>query len=151
MAVRFLRAGLTIRGVPLSKRIARWNKVGLNRLTIRIAPWMPGFGVVTHRGRKSGAEYRIPINVFRRDGGYLFCLTYGTDTDWVRNVRAAGGCTLLTGRRTYRLTNPRLEHHEQSLPELPWFVRTVLRLTKVHDYLQLDVAQSNEPGGPADA
>jgi deazaflavin-dependent oxidoreductase (nitroreductase family) len=130
--------------MPLSKRIARLNKVGLNRLTIKIAPWMPGFGVVTHRGRRSGKEYRIPVNVFRRGGGFLFCLTYGKDSDWVRNVRAAGGCTLLTRRRTHRLTNPRLEHHEQSLPELPVLVRTIMKLTKVHDYLQLDMVD-----GPA--
>lgn len=126
--------------MPLSKRIAKFNKVGLNKVTIRIAPWMPGFGIVTHRGRKSGTEYRIPVNVFRREAGFLFCLTYGKDADWVRNVRAAGECTLLTRRRSYRLTNPQLEHHEQSMPELPWFVRTVLRLTKVHHYLQLDLA-----------
>jgi deazaflavin-dependent oxidoreductase (nitroreductase family) len=129
----------TIGGVPLSKRIARLNKIGLNRLTIKLGPWMPGFGVVTHHGRKSGKEYRIPVNVFRRGSGFLFCLTYGKDADWVRNVLAAGNCGLLTGRRDFSLTNPRLEHHEQSMPDLPWFVRTVLRLTGVHDYLRLDV------------
>lgn len=126
--------------MPLSKRIARFNKVGLNKLTIKIAPWMPGFGVVTHRGRKSGKQYRIPVNVFRRSDGYLFCLTYGADADWVKNVIAEDGCTLLTRRKDYRLTNPRVEHHEQSLPELPLPVRTILKLTKVYDYLPMDVS-----------
>jgi hypothetical protein len=25
--------------------VGQWNKVGLNRLTRHIAPWLPGFGV----------------------------------------------------------------------------------------------------------
>ena len=63
--------------MPLGRRIAEWNKKGLNRVTRHVAPWMPGFGLVEHRGRKSGNVYRTPINVFRRDGGYVACLTYG--------------------------------------------------------------------------
>lgn len=135
--------------MPLPRAIAKFNKVGLNKLTIRLAPWMPGFGIVTHRGRKSGASYRIPINVFQRRDGYLFCLTYGKNTDWVRNVLAAGDCGLLTRRVDHRLTNPRLEHHEKPVPELPFVVRTILSLVKVTDYLQLDIevdhgAQDND-------
>ena len=37
--------------MAIPKTIGRWNKVGLNRVTRRIAPWLPGFGVVVHRGR----------------------------------------------------------------------------------------------------
>ena len=32
--------------MPLPRTLARWNKVGLNRVTKHVAPWMPGFGVV---------------------------------------------------------------------------------------------------------
>jgi hypothetical protein len=31
--------------MAIPRTIARWNKAGLNRVTRRIAPWMPGFGV----------------------------------------------------------------------------------------------------------
>src|SRR6478735_124271 len=94
--------------MPLGRTLAKWNRKGLNRVTRHIAPWMPGFGIVEHRGRKSGKVYRTPINVFRREGGYVACLTYGTSTDWVRNVLAAAECSLTTRRRTVHLTNPRL-------------------------------------------
>ena len=50
--------------MAIPRTVARWNKVGLNRVTRRIAPWMPGFGVVVHRGRRSGRRYRTPVNVF---------------------------------------------------------------------------------------
>jgi hypothetical protein len=32
--------------MPLPRTLARWNKVGLNRVTKRVALWVPGFGVV---------------------------------------------------------------------------------------------------------
>src|SRR5262249_55894838 len=78
----------------------RWsgnrNRPGLNRLPRHVAPWMPGFGVIVHRGRRSGHCYQTPVNVFSAGDGYVIALTYGPDTDWVKNVLAAGGCELRT-------------------------------------------------------
>jgi deazaflavin-dependent oxidoreductase (nitroreductase family) len=50
--------------------------------------------MVVHRGRRSGRRYRTPVLAFRVDDGYVVALFYGADRDWVRNVLAAGGCTL---------------------------------------------------------
>jgi len=49
-------------------------------------------GLVVHRGRRSGRVYDTPVLVFPADDGYVIALTYGPDTDWIRNVLAAGGC-----------------------------------------------------------
>ncbi|HEY4464819.1 MAG TPA: nitroreductase family deazaflavin-dependent oxidoreductase, partial [Streptosporangiaceae bacterium] len=76
--------------MPIPKAVGRWNKVGLNRVTKRIAPWAPGFGLVVHGGRRSGRRYETPVNVFPGEDGYVLALTYGPDTDWVKNVMAAG-------------------------------------------------------------
>ncbi len=76
----------------------------------------PGFRDAHPPGPKSGRLYRIPINLFRRPGGYRFALTYGADTDWVKNVLAAGGCTIRTRRRDVTLVEPRLG----SDPTLSW-------------------------------
>ena len=130
--------------MPLGRTVARLNRVGLNRVMKRIAPWMPGFGLVIHRGRRSGRTFRTPVNVFVRDGTYVFALTYGTDSDWVRNVLAADGCELESRRRIVHLVQPRIDH-QASRADLPVFVRTVLRLTKVQDFLLL------EPDAPAQA
>ena len=123
--------------MPLSRSIARLNRVGLNRVTRHIAPWAPGFGLVVHRGRRSGKTFRTPVNVFVRGDDYVFALTYGLASDWVKNVQAAGGCDLGTRRRTVHLSRPRLEH-QGSRPDLPLPVRTILRATKVHDFLILE-------------
>jgi hypothetical protein len=51
----------------------------LNPLTRMFAGWMPGFAILTHRGRVSGRTYRTPMNVWRRGDRYVFFLTYGPD------------------------------------------------------------------------
>lgn len=118
--------------MPLPKRLARFNRVVTNRITYPIARTLPGFGVVLHTGRKSGRRYRTPVNAFRTPGGYLIALTYGPDSDWTRNVLAAGGCELLTMGRVVGLTDPRIVHDG-----LPGVVRAVLARINVRDFLQL--------------
>lgn len=123
--------------MPFGRTVARLNRVGLNRVTRHLAPWLPGFGVIAHRGRRSGRRYRTPVNVFRQPDGYVVALTYGKDSDWVKNVLAAGECELLTRGHTVRLTDPRLYHDETRRGMPPIFVRQVLTLAKVADFLAL--------------
>jgi deazaflavin-dependent oxidoreductase (nitroreductase family) len=125
--------------MPIPRIVGRWNKVGLNRVTKRIAPWMPGLGVVVHRGRRSGRLYQTPVNVFATGDGYVFALTYGPDTDWVKNVLAADGCELRTRGRTIRLTSPRLFHDEARRGIRP-LERQVLRVIGVADFLSAKTA-----------
>lgn len=122
--------------MPFPRTLARVNKAGLNRLTRHTAPLTPGMGTVVHRGRRSGREYQTPVNVFRTDDGYLFALTYGPDSDWVRNVLAAGGCELRTRRRTIALTDPRVFRDPARAGIRP-VERQVLRLMGVADFLRL--------------
>ena len=68
--------------MPIPWRAGQWNKAGLNRITKHIAPWMPGFGIVVHRGRHSGRPYQTPVNVFATEDGYVLALIFGPDTDW---------------------------------------------------------------------
>ncbi len=94
--------------MPLPQRLARFNRVATNRIIGRVAGFLPGFAVVVHRGRRSGKEYRTPVNAFRTSDGYRIALTYGPDSDWTRNVRAARGCTLIVRGRHIALRDPQL-------------------------------------------
>ena len=125
--------------MPIPRMVARWNKVGLNRVTRHIAPWAPGLGVVVHRGRRSGREYQTPVNVFATSDGYVMALTYGPDTDWVKNVMAEGGCELRTRGRVVRLTAPRL-YRDETRRDIRPLERQVLRLIGVADFLSLTTA-----------
>ncbi|WP_341360768.1 nitroreductase family deazaflavin-dependent oxidoreductase [Georgenia sp. M64] len=123
---------------PLPRALARANRHLLNKVMARLAPHLPGFALLTHVGRTSGRAYTIPVNVFRDDdGAYRFALTYGRDAQWVRNVLAAGGCTVSVRGRRATLVRPRLEHD----PDRAWappLVRVVLGVVDVPDCLVLE-------------
>ena len=127
--------------MPIPRMVRQWNKAGLNRVTRRIAPWMPGFGVVMHRGRRSGRLYQTPVNVFVIEDGYVLALTYGPDTDWVKNVLAAEGCELRTRGRVIRLVSPCLFHDETRRAIRP-LERQVLRVLGVADFMSLKTARA---------
>jgi len=123
--------------MPIPDRMRQVNKVALNKVTRLFAPWLPGLGVVIHRGRTSGRQYRTPVNVFPRPGDrYVLALTYGPDTDWVKNVMAAGGCELLTRGTHIELTAPKL-FHDQARGDIRVVERTILGLLHVYDFLEL--------------
>jgi deazaflavin-dependent oxidoreductase (nitroreductase family) len=125
--------------MPAPRWVARANKVGLNRFTKYIAPWAPGWAVVVHRGRKSGRTFRTPLWAFRRHNGFVIALTYGPETDWVRNVLAAGGCELQTRRRRYQLGAPAV-FRDDNATDMPAFIRFMLRrVIKAPEFLRLDI------------
>lgn len=137
--------------------VARFNRHVTNRLTRRFADRLPGFGIVMHRGRRSGRTYRTPVNVFRDGNDYIFALTYGAETDWVRNVLAADGCELITRGQRITLTHPRLftDFNKRWAPPLVRFflgvtgITQCLRLTRVPLPIAADVPDS--PTGAGDA
>jgi deazaflavin-dependent oxidoreductase (nitroreductase family) len=122
--------------MPLPRAVARINRRVTNRLLIGLVTRLPGFGVVIHIGRRSRRQYHTPVNVFRRGDRFIIALTYGLNSDWVRNVLAEGGCALETRGRTLRLSRPQL-FHDESRQAVPAPVRLVLGLVNVYDFLEL--------------
>ena len=127
-------------GVLMMRFRKRWlakiNIVFTNRITGLFAGWLPGFGMLTHVGRKSGKVYRTPVNVFRTPNGFIFALTYSSQSEWVKNVLAAGGCELQTGGKHYRLSSPRVVR-DPTRKRFPFPVRLVLRIVGADEYVEL--------------
>jgi len=87
----------------------------------------------------------MPVNVFARPGGrYVLALTYGPDTDWVKNALAAAGCELHAGGRHIELTAPRL-FHDHTRHEIRVVEAMILALLRVEDFLQLRVVGDPDP------
>src|ERR1700756_4827681 len=118
-------------GVLMMRFRKRWlakiNIAFTNRITSLFAGWLPGFGILTHVGRKSGKVYRTPINVFRAPNGFIISLTYSSQSEWVKNVLATGRCELKTRGRVYQLSAPKVVH-DPTRRRFPFPVRLVLRL-----------------------
>ena len=91
-----------------SRRLARFNKVVTNRVQGVYAWIVPPWAVILHRGRRSGRAYRTPVLAFRQDRTLIVALIYGEESDWLRNLRAAGGGLIVRAGRTYELARPRV-------------------------------------------
>ncbi len=116
--------------------LARINIAFTNRITGLFAGWLPGFGILTHVGRKSGRVYRTPINVFRASNGFIIALTYSSQSEWVKNVLSAGGCELKTHGTKYQLSAPTVVR-DPTRRRFPIPVRVVLRLVGADEYMEL--------------
>jgi deazaflavin-dependent oxidoreductase (nitroreductase family) len=123
--------------VPLPRSLARFNRRVTNKVTSTFARRLPGFGIVNHRGRRSGRGYRTPVNMFRRLGGFAIPLTYGTHSEWTRNVLAAGAAEIDTRGRSRAVVNPRIERDE-ARAYVPRPIRPILRWLDVDAFLLLD-------------
>lgn len=77
---------------------------GLTRAGVSVA----GSRVLEVRGRKSGEPRRVPVNLLTYQGRSYLVSPRG-ETEWVRNVRAAGGrLALIQGRRREELVGEEL-------------------------------------------
>lgn len=122
--------------MPFPKLLTRVNKAVTNRVMIHMADHPP-FAALRHVGRSSGRRYRIPINAFPTESGFVFALTYGRDTDWVKNVMAAGRADLDYGGETISLSNPRFVGNERASAAIPSTARLLLSLLHVDEFLEL--------------
>lgn len=125
--------------MALPEWLARFNRVVTNRVTGPFAGRLPGFGVVEHTGRTSGKRYRTPVNVFPRDGGFTIALTYGSGSQWVKNVVAAGKADIVSRGRTHHVVNPQLIV-DKDRSAVPGPVRVILRAVDVDEFMLVDSA-----------
>jgi hypothetical protein len=63
-------------------------------------------------------------------------LTYGVESDWVKNVVAAAGCELEHRGRRERLDSPSVVHDE-TRHMVPATVRAMLGVLRVSDFMTL--------------
>ncbi|MCP3975678.1 MAG: nitroreductase family deazaflavin-dependent oxidoreductase [bacterium] len=120
--------------MPLPKLLARVNKRTFNKMEIKkgVRP------TLTHVGRKSGMEYKVPLDAHAVAGGYIFILMYGADSDWVRNILVAGTARLTIDGKEIDLVSPRVINTEAAWAQLPTTAKAPPGFAKVTEYLQMD-------------
>ena len=124
--------------MTVSDRLARFNRWVPNRVIGKIAGRrLSPVAYMLHQGRKSGRQYRTPVMPLPLRDGFLISLPYGAERDWVRNVVAAGRCTLLRGGRRFELTDPRLLDAAGAAPLLPAALRPALRVAPRIRFMRL--------------
>jgi deazaflavin-dependent oxidoreductase (nitroreductase family) len=73
-----------------------FNRVVAGLTKIGVSVW--GSRILRVRGRKSGEWRSTPVNLMTFEGARYLVAPRG-DTQWVRNMRVAGGGELVVGRR----------------------------------------------------
>lgn len=89
-----------------------FNKRTHNRLQKLWSPYLPPWAIVVHTGRKSGKTFETPVTALHSKdaaGEHIsVILMYGSRTDWMRNLFAAGECELRRAGHRYRVSSPRV-------------------------------------------
>lgn len=101
-----------------------------------MARYLPILAVIHHVGRRSGRHYAVPVNVFQDGEDIIVPLTYGSGSDWVRNLQAAGECELEHRGRRFRAVDIRLQT-DPDKPWAPWIVRRLLHLFGVDEVVRM--------------
>jgi deazaflavin-dependent oxidoreductase (nitroreductase family) len=108
--------------MQLPQRLARFNRHVTNPIQRLWAGRAPAFGILEHVGRRSGKQYRTPLNAFDAevDGkpGVAIPLAYGPERDWLKNLQAAGGGRMRRHGKTFGVTNPQTVTKEQAAPQI---------------------------------
>ncbi|WP_033293017.1 nitroreductase family deazaflavin-dependent oxidoreductase [Amycolatopsis jejuensis] len=100
-----------------------WFNKFVQRLTkLGLSVW--GSRVLAVRGRKSGEVREVPVNLLAYEGKQYLVAPRG-QTQWVRNLRAAGEGELRVGRRVQAFT-----YRELADTEKPALLRSYLKRWK---------------------
>lgn len=115
-----------------------------NRITLPLASRLPSFAVIEHKGRKSGRDYRTPVNCWIEGSEAIVALTYGEETDWLRNLEASGCGTLVVRGRHVQFGAPIIKGDDVGAT-LPAPVRLMLNLLDVGRFAVLPLLSQDRP------
>ena len=98
---------------------------------------------VRHVGRRSGRAYVTPVAARVSGDVAVIALTFGNQSDWSKNVRAAGSCSIRVNGQEYRATEPEFLDRHTAGPLLAAMFNPVarggFRLLGIKQFLRLHV------------
>ena len=97
----------------------------------------PLWALLHHRGRRSGRAYATPVAIRASNDAFTIALPWGTETQWLRNVLAAGGCTIRWRGTDHRATDPRVIGATEAADAFNPIQRAILRAVGVRSFLRL--------------
>ena len=94
---------------PVQDRVRRFARDVGNPKVLKMAG-QPGAetSIIRHVGRTSGAAYQTPLEAVETGDGFVIALPYGTSSDWLKNVVAAGSAVLVRDGVEHQVDRPEL-------------------------------------------
>jgi deazaflavin-dependent oxidoreductase (nitroreductase family) len=104
-----------------------------------------------HVGRRSGNVYVTPVGAKVSGDVAVIPLTFGNQSDWAKNVRAAGGCSIRANGQDYQASDPEFLDRRAAGPLLASLFNPVaragFRMLGIKQYLRLHVTPAGAPAG----
>jgi len=131
-----------VRAVGTQRLVRQFNKHLLNPFALWLVARRPMYyGVIHHVGRHSGHEYSTPIVAKLTTDGVIIPLPYGANTDWCRNLFAAGHATLTLHGSDYDVDHPLIVDEATAAPLVPAATAHVWHRMGIEKYVHLEVQQ----------
>jgi deazaflavin-dependent oxidoreductase (nitroreductase family) len=102
--------------------------------------------VVRHVGRTTGRTYETPVQAVPTDDGFVIALPYGPNTDWLKNVLAAGSATVMHEGNLHRVDQPAIVPLSVAAPLFSPKDQRTHRLFGVDQYLLVRRADPDNGG-----
>lgn len=136
--VRTLIAIVTVIAATIGALVIVWRRdprIGSAFVNSIVNPWilrqgMAGgrhseIGPLEHIGRRSGIRRLTPVHPEPTASGFRFIVPLGSQSEWARNVLAAGRCRIQLHEQVYDLAEPRFVRPSE-LTDLPRVLRAVM-------------------------
>jgi deazaflavin-dependent oxidoreductase (nitroreductase family) len=130
-------AGRPRRSAPF-RAIARSFGPIANRFAGR--RFFPLWVILRHTGRTSGKPYATTVVALHTPDGFMVPLPFGSDTQWAKNLFAAGGGSLRSHGREYQIVEPRIVDREAAGAHLPAPLRFVAGRLGLRQYVMVRIA-----------
>ena len=142
-------SALTHDGLPSllargTRTLARATAPGTRPLAGR--RFFPLWAVVLHRGRRSGRSYAVPVAIRATADEFTIPLPWGQETQWLRNVVAAGGCSIRWRGTDHAASAPRVIELADAASAFHPIQRSALRAAGVGTFLRLERTQPRPDG-----
>lgn len=110
---------LPIRPSALVRTVMRPMTRLLNPVLVRLAGkrHFPVAAQLHHVGRRSGRHYVTPVGARLSGDVIVIPLTFGNQSDWSKNVRAAGECTIRLNGASYHAVGPQFVGRDPGNPD----------------------------------
>ena len=102
--------------------------------------WFKLYGLLIHRGRSSGREYRTPLVIRPVEGGFVIPLPFGDRTQWAKNLVTSGGGTIVWNGRTYEVETPEVIDQATASPAFSGSQRAGIERFGLGSFLRVRIA-----------
>jgi len=112
--------------MPFPRALSRRLRGRAGRVALRFAGHV-ALADLAHVGRRSGVVRHTPVRAFRSGGQVVIGLNFGRESDWLKNIQAAGGCRMHLGHDVLELGPPRLVPVADGVAGMPRLFGLALR------------------------